>query len=151
MKFIIATLVAVSCVVFIVISFYKNTSQLNFSCSSYIQHDGFSKGMSMSANIFFIFRPDGKGMVTLDGEVYNKDHTYNLSRTIKFNYAIYGEHIYALSEKKEVINNKDTLPGNMFEDNYYSSSDVYISHIDNIRNAILIGSRILPVSVCIIN
>lgn len=130
-------------------SLSKNT--LDFSCSSNLLHRDLSTGLSMNTNEHFMFRPDGKGMITLDGEIYSKDHSYKLSRTIQFNYEHFGKHIYKLSGKTVNVNNKDSLPENMFEDNYYSSSEVYISHIKNIKNAFLIGSRILPVSVCITN
>lgn len=124
---------------------------LDFSCSSLIEYRDLSKDLFLNATVTSIFRPDGRGMISLNGDVNYKEKKYQLSRVLKFSYQHFSNHMFSLSENKMIINGKDTLPEGMFEKDFNLSSELYVSKISGIENAMLIGGHFSPFSVCIHN
>ena len=147
----VTTIVVSALLIITFIALCEKKEMLDFACSANITHVDEVSGMTMNANAYFIFRADGKGIVTLDGEIVDGLNTYNISRTINLEYEYFGREVYLIKERKSSVNTKDTIPSNLFEEKFFSSRYFHISNIAGLKNSSLISSSLLPLSVCVFN
>ncbi len=133
------------------IHFLLNRATLNNSCVSHLFYNDSANRLNMRTNAIFIFKSDDRGMLTLDGNVTVEGVVYKLSRTITFDYRFFSQRTYLISNKKSVINKKDSLPQELFESKLFSGNTFYISSVDGVKNLILIGTQLSPVFMCVVS
>lgn len=147
----VITISASALLVFVLTTFFVKKEILDFACSANITHVDEMSKITMNANAYFIFRADGKGIVTLDGEIIDGLKNYNLSRTIIFEYEHFVKDVYLVKEREYSVNTKDTIPSNIFEEYIFSSKYFHISTVDGLKDSLLIASRLTPITICVFN
>ncbi|WII85135.1 hypothetical protein N5863_29010 (plasmid) [Klebsiella pasteurii] len=151
----IAIIIFLICVVVIVELYFisnisgNRTPMVNFSCTSKLIYESSKTNEAMNANILFLLRADGEGVIIFDGEVNDKEGDYKLSRKINFRYEYFSSRFFIIKEESLVLSKKDTIPNGFFEEKYFPAHAFYITPIKGINNALLIGNSISPVFICV--
>ncbi|WP_205953451.1 hypothetical protein [Pantoea stewartii] len=120
-------------------------AMFEFTCAANFQQRDLTRNYHLDASFVLTLRHSGEGMVSVDGTVYQAGNTYILRRNVEFQYSPYIQSLYKLDHYSVSRGLRDNVPENILNSHF---AYLYISKIKGMDDAILVGSRVLPLIVC---
>ncbi|HGM5490593.1 TPA: FidL-like protein [Serratia fonticola] len=140
---------------------YKETyllfsKKLNFSCKTHYHQVLKKNNFIIDATVIFLFKNNGKGFLSMDGEVISNGHNYNLRREYYFDYQHDSRNIYRLTKINKISSLRDNTPDGIMEKYFYTTMRpsgvlLTISPLENIKGLYAIGTIYSPTFLCTTN
>ncbi|MCH9298633.1 MULTISPECIES: hypothetical protein [Pantoea] len=138
--------VLVGLLVYISYYYVKSHSEMfEFTCAANLQQRDATTDFHLDASFVLTLRYSGEAMVSVDGTVHKNGKDYVLRRNAEFQYSPYIQFLYKLNHFTVHRGLRDNVPANVLNTDF---SYLYITKITDMDDAVLIGTRVLPLIVC---
>ncbi|MGX9373226.1 hypothetical protein ACWXV6_00180 [Pantoea ananatis] len=123
----------------------SHSDMFEFTCAANLKQRDATTDFHLDASFVLTLRYSGDAMVSVDGIVHKNGKDYVLRRNAEFHYSPYIQSLYKLNHFTLHPGLRDNVPDSVLNTNF---SYLYISKITGMNDAVLIGSRVLPLIVC---
>lgn len=123
----------------------SHSEMFEFTCAANLHQRDAATDFHLDASFVLTMRYSGEAMVSVDGTVHKNGKDYVLRRNAEFRYSPYIQFLYKLNHFTTHPGLRDNVPADVLNTDF---AYLYITKITGMDDAVLIGSRVLPLIVC---